>query len=120
MFIFCFDSEPSKALQRSMLKDKKLSNALVRPSSRPMVIFDGCEKKGRANVGKSRRSAPTVTPDASQLRPENFRAMCLEDELEPELPEAREVRLSGRRFIDRAELRAIRVGVICALVVHRR
>jgi len=37
-----------------MLKDEKLSNALVRPSSRRMVIFDGCEKKGRAKVGKSR------------------------------------------------------------------
>jgi hypothetical protein len=54
MFISCFDSEPSKALQRRMLKDEKLSNALVRPSSRPMAIFDGCEKKGRAKVGKSR------------------------------------------------------------------
>src|SRR5262249_7871052 len=44
----------------------------------------------------------------------------LKQELEPELEEAREVRLHGRSFIDRAELDAVRVGVVTALVVHRR
>src|SRR5262249_20617054 len=44
----------------------------------------------------------------------------LEQELEPELEEAREVRLHGCGFVDRAELDAIRVGVVTALVVHSR
>src|SRR5215468_969979 len=49
------------------------------------------------------------------------RRECLEDELEPELPEAREVRLTGGRFVDPAEINARRVGVVeSALVVLRR
>src|SRR5215510_3194784 len=45
----------------------------------------------------------------------------LEDELEPELPEAREVRLTGDRLVDPSEIKARRVGVVeSALVVLRR
>src|SRR5262245_51357733 len=46
--------------------------------------------------------------------------MRLEDELEPELPEAREVRLTSDRLVNSAEIKAIRVGGESALVVLRR
>src|SRR2546427_262179 len=71
--------------------------------------------------GRSSRGRP-VAPSGggkSGTNARSARADSLEQQLEAELYEAREVRLGGRVLVDGAELVAVLVGDVLPLVVHR-